>query len=185
MELDEILPNPDFQESHERLIAAPPDATWEALMEVSPRDLPLTCALMAVRLLPAIMKLDLRRQRDMLSRSFVKNAPIPLLAVTEGHRILTGGVLQPWKLRGGEKPPALSSAALRAFDQPGWVKCGMDFELAPEAGGTRLTTRTSITATDPGTRARFGRYWTFVRPGSGLIRVELLRAVAKKAVQKA
>ena len=38
-----------------------------------------------------------------------------------------------------------------------------------------------MTATDPGTRARFRVYWTIIRAGSGLIRRDMLRAVARRA----
>jgi hypothetical protein len=70
---------------------------------------------------------------------------------------------------------------LRAFAEPGWVKVGFDLVLEPAGAGTRLTTETRITATDRGTRARFGLYWLVVRVGSGLIRRDMLRAVAQRA----
>ena len=57
----------------------------------------------------------------------------------------------------------------------------MDFNLEETEGGTRLVTETRITATDDQSRRRFGRYWLVVRPGSGLIRGEFLRIIARKA----
>ena len=44
-----------------------------------------------------------------------------------------------------------------------------------------MTTETRVTATDARTRARFGLYWLFMRAGSGLIRHDMLRAVARRA----
>ena len=38
---------------------------------------------------------------------------------------------------------------------------------------------TRIEATDGRTRARFGLYWAVIRLGSGLIRRDMLRAVAR------
>ena len=38
-----------------------------------------------------------------------------------------------------------------------------------------------MTATDLRTRARFGLYWLAIRCGSGLIRRDMLRAVARRA----
>ena len=89
--------------------------------------------------------------------------------------------MQPWKLNGGEDPPELDAAALQAFSDPGWVKVGFDLVLVPDRAGTRLTTETRVTATDPRTRARFRLYWTVIRLGSGLIRRDMLRAVARRA----
>jgi hypothetical protein len=95
--------------------------------------------------------------------------------------VLGGGVMQPWKLTGGDEPPALDVPALRAFSEPGWVKVGLDFVIEPTGAGSRVTTETRVTATDARTRARFGLYWLFVRAGSGLIRRDMLRAVAQRA----
>ena len=95
--------------------------------------------------------------------------------------MVAGGVMQPWKLTGGAAPPALDAAALRAFAEPGWVKTGFDLVLEPDGAGTRVTTETRVTATDARTRARFRLYWLFVRAGSGLIRHDMLRAVARRA----
>ena len=47
-------------------------------------------------------------------------------------------------------------------------------------GRTLLATTTSVEGHD-GTRARFGVYWLLIRAGSGLIRHELLRLVARDA----
>jgi hypothetical protein len=70
---------------------------------------------------------------------------------------------------------------MQAFAEPGWVKVGFDLVLEPTGDGTRLTTETRVTATDPRTRARFGRYWLVIRAGSGLIRRDMLRAIARRA----
>jgi hypothetical protein len=53
--------------------------------------------------------------------------------------------------------------------------------LEPDGEGTRVSTETRITATDTTTRVRFGLYWTLIRAGSGLIRRDLLRTVARRA----
>jgi hypothetical protein len=95
--------------------------------------------------------------------------------------VLAGAVIQPWKLTSGYEGPSLDAAGLRAFDEPGWAKTGLDFVLAAQDGGTRLTTETRVTATDARSRALFGLYWGAIRAGSGLIRRDMLRAVARRA----
>lgn len=166
----EMVPSPQFRERHERRIAAPPAAVWEAIQELSLGDLRLSSALMRVRSFG-------RRPAGRL----LEHGPVPVLATEPERSVVAGGVLQPWKLRGGATPPALDAAQLRAFGEPGWVKVAFDFVLVPDAGGTRLSTETLVAATDARTRRLFGLYWVVIRAGSGLIRRDLLRAVARQA----
>ena len=57
-------------------------------------------------------------------------------------------------------------------------------QLTPLAGGgTLLAAETRVLATDPAARRAFARYWRLIRAGGGLIRLELLRAVARRAEQ--
>lgn len=170
MTLDDILPDPHFRERHSRHIAAPPDVVWTVLQALELRDLPLTRALMTLRFAG-------RRRPTGRVRA---HGPVPVLAEEPPHSLVAGGPLQPWRLR-SSRPPALDADALRAFAEPGWVKTGVDFVLRPEAGGTRLTTETRVVATDHRTRVKFGFYWLVIRAGSGLIRRDLLRAVARRA----
>ena len=69
---------------------------------------------------------------------------------------------------------------LRDFDEPGWLKFGMEWTLSPLAGGrTLVETVTLCEATDERSRRRFSAYWALIRPFSGLIRRELLGVVAR------
>ena len=178
--IDDLLPAPHFREHHERRIAAPPAAVWQAMQELRLGDLALSRALMAIRLLPA--RLGGRKQASrMVSGRFLEEGPVPVLAEAAGRSVVAGGVMQPWKLTGGEEPPVLDAPALQAFAEPGWVKTGFDLVIEPDGTGSRVTTETRVTATDARTRARFGLYWMFIRAGSGLIRHDMLRAVARRA----
>ena len=68
----------------------------------------------------------------------------------------------------------------RTSEYVGTVLYGTTAEV--EAAASRLRRLHSrMTATDPRTRARFGLYWLFIRAGSGLIRYDMLRAVARRA----
>jgi hypothetical protein len=178
--LDDLLPAPHFRERHERRIAAPPAAVWQALHELRLGDLALSRALMGIRLLPARL-LGRERPSRMVSGRFLEHGPVPVLAADPDRAVVAGGVLQPWRLTGGEEPPALDAPGLHAFAEPGWVKVGFDLLIEPAGAGTRLTTETRVTATDLRTRARFGLYWLAIRCGSGLIRRDMLRAVARRA----
>ncbi len=155
--LDDLLPDPHFREHHERWIAAPPAAVWDALHDVRLVDLTLSRTLMALRALPA--RLQGQPRPRMVSARLLEEGPVPVLASDCERSVIAGGVMQPWKLAGAVKPPVLDLDGLRDFDEPGWVKTTMDFVLEPESVGTRLRTETRVRATDARTRARFGLYW--------------------------
>lgn len=177
--LDTLLAVTDFRERHERRVAAPPSAVWAALHELQLGDVMLSRALMGLRTLPA--RLAARERSRRTGARLLDHTPIPLLAADPHRALVAGGVLQPWKLLGGAEPPRLDAQALRDFDEPGWLKCATDFRLEPDGDGTRLSTETRVQATDPRTRVRFTPYWLLIRPGSGLIRRDLLRAAAHRA----
>lgn len=117
----------------------------------------------------------------MVSGRLLEEGPVPVLSSFPPRSLVAGGVMQPWKLTGGEDPPLLNAAELVAFSEPGWVKVGLDFVLVTDGDGTRVSTETRVKATDARTRARFGLYWLLIRAGSGLIRRDMLRAVAGRA----
>ena len=179
MTLDDVLPDSHFSERHERRIAAPPAAVWQALEELRLGDSSIGSLLMAIRMLPA--RLARRELPEMVSGRFLEDGPVPLLHRDPNRSVVAAGAMQPWKITGGEAPPRLDADGVRAFAEPGWVKCGIDFVLTPDGAGTRLATETRITATDARTRARFGLYWLVIRLGSDLIRRDMLRVIAKRA----
>ncbi|EXU62749.1 hypothetical protein Z951_39560 [Streptomyces sp. PRh5] len=70
--------------------------------------------------------------------------------------------------------------AFAHFDEAGWSKVVMNFRLTPEGEGTLLSTETRVLNTEPATRRAFTLYGGLVRAGSGMIRVDLLRAIGKQ-----
>nr|WP_204332482.1 hypothetical protein [Geodermatophilus sabuli] len=177
------MPNSHHVTRQSRWVDAPPEAVWDALHEVKLSGLPVTVALGAVRFLPVLLSgKGLGRLRD---RPFLEALPVPVLASSAPESVVFGGVLQAWRLGGGEQPPALDAEDLQRWIRPGWVKAVMDFRLTPVRGGTELSSETRVLATDPTTRRRFALYWRFVQPGSTAIRWEVLTAVQVRAEARA
>ncbi len=86
------------------------------------------------------------------------------------HRLVLGLVGKPWR---GELGRADDFAA---FAEPGAVRVATDVTVSDGL----LRTETRIAATDAPARRRFRAYWLLIRPGSGLIRREWLRAIARR-----
>jgi hypothetical protein len=166
-------------------IAASATVVWQAIEELRFEDLRATRLLTGVRSLPA----------RMLNRGTLRSgraAPTPVIEAMVASRfvelcrepeaILTLGIVgQFWKLTGGDDAEVHSAEAFVSFEQPGFVKSAIDFELEHRERETRLTTRTCNRATDETTARRFHRYWLLIGPGSKAIRVDILRAVRRRA----
>ena len=103
-----------------------------------------------------------------------------LLGERPGTELALGLVGRFWTATG--QILRLDAEGVRTFDEPGYAKAVWDFRLAAQPDGTtRLSTETRVRCLDAPSRRRFRLYWRVIRPFSGLIRIALLRAVAREA----
>ena len=180
--IDDFLPDWDFREEHSRRIVASPSQVRAALLAITPRDLPLSGVMMALRLAPATV-IARRRPRGLdrpwiellLEFGFVELA-------NQKEEIVVGAVGKFWRLR-EEAVPLTDAEAFARFTEPGFAKGAMNFRIADEGTATRLTTETRVQATDDRARRSFRPYWTPVRAVGGLMRLEMLRAVARRVTR--
>lgn len=168
--IETVMPEYERREFHRRPTAAPADGLWAAIHNVTTGELSLARALMALRA-PG-------------RRAY---APGPVLASFErmGFRVLAqeparelllGGIGRFWRPSGGLVRLA-TVEQFAAFAVPGYAKVAFNFRL----GGGTLSTETRIAGTDARARRLFSLYWVAVRPWSGVIRREWLRAIARRA----
>lgn len=178
--LDRVLPRYDKRERHSRWIAADPERVWAALHDLRVRDLPVSMTLVRLRGGPSAW---LRGTDDGAADlpALEAFAPRPL-ASNPPHELVLGDIARYATLT-PERPdvPRGDPAAFTAFAEPGWSKVAMNFQLAAERGGTTLSTETRIAGTDRSARLAFELYWVLVRLGSGMIRHDVLHAVARAA----
>jgi|tagenome__1003787_1003787.scaffolds.fasta_scaffold20936432_2 hypothetical protein len=173
-------------EVHERMVAAPPERVWRAMLQVTAAELTITRPLMSLRALPAratgagdhlaaapgvpIVESFLRRGWGVLE----SRAP---------ERFAAAAIGQPWHLFGGDLVPVIDPAGFAEFAPPGYVRMAMSFELEPAGDGSRLRTETRVQPTNASSARAFARYWLVIRAPSGAIRRDLLRAIARRAEQ--
>jgi len=181
--LDACLPRYDFSESHERRVGAAPADVDSAISVISPSDMPLARALMALRSLPTRLtrRAFIAHPPDQPFIDQFVDAGFAVLGHRRGRELAIGGIAQPWRLR-GETVRFRDADEFVRFDAPGFVKIATDFRTLERDGGTLLVTDTRVLATDPSSRRRFARYWWLIRAGSGAIRRSILRAAARRAV---
>jgi hypothetical protein len=173
MTIDELLPEWGWRSAHATRVAAPPERVLASLRAVSSRDLPLSGALMRLRMLG-------RRARD--PRPLLQSmASIGLVVLGDDDgAVVLGGIMRPWQLHGGHLPIA-SAEDFRAFNRPGWVRVVTALVVEPDGAGARVRTETRIAATDAGAGRRFGRCWRVIAQLSAITRRELLATVRRRA----
>jgi hypothetical protein len=173
MTIDDLLPAWDWRSAHATRVAAAPERAAAAVRACGGRDLPLTGALMRVRALGR-RTFDDRPIIEAMSRIGLA------VLVDEERAVVLGGVLAPWRLRGGHVAVA-SVEEFAGLAAPGWVRVAAAFTVTGDGAGSRVASETRIAATNDAARRRFGRYWRVVGPFSGITRREMLAAIRRRA----
>jgi hypothetical protein len=180
--LDDFLPEFDANEIHSTRVAASPADTLAAARALTPREVPLTGALMALRRLPARVRGrsggSSRRAPDASILDQMTRGGFTLLDERADELVL-GVVGRFWTANGGIRP--VTRDEFVPFDEPGFAKAVVNFRVEGVPGGTVLTTETRIRGTDDEASKKFRRYWRIVMPGSALIRRAWLRAIRRRA----
>lgn len=171
--LERIIPVHHFRERHSRLIAAPPQQVWDALTRLTVDDLLITKPLVALRHIG-------RRDDARTAAPVLTDGPVTLLEVTAPRYAVSGSIARPWQLT-PDRHPATTLDEFAQFTEPGWVKYLTDFDIRTEGDHTRLSTETRGYSTDDHARRMFRPYWALIRLPSGLIRADMLRAIARMA----
>ncbi len=183
--LDTLLPVHVQRSAHEIVVAAPAPVVWEAMRRLTPGELSLTRTLMAIRGLPERLL-----GGDGRGRAGDADAPLvdqflasgfAVLAEEAPYALAVGAVATPWRLRHGETYTPVDAQDFASVARPGSVRMAMAFDLAETGAGTRLRTETRVQPTDAAAAAAFGRYWRVIRLGSALIRMDMLRAIRRRA----
>ncbi|MGQ0541786.1 MAG: hypothetical protein ACT4O9_08045 [Blastocatellia bacterium] len=169
MLIDEFLSEYDFVETHDIAIRAGAAETYRAANEVDFSVSFVIRWLMRLRGM-SVGNLTLRN---------LGGSKFQMLGETLNKEMVIGLVGKFWTLRGGLKN--IDAESFKKFDTTGYAKAAWNFSLDADGENTRLTTETRIKCLDEGSRRSFGFYWTFIQPFSGLIRMEMLKAIKRKA----
>jgi hypothetical protein len=168
--LQRTMPVYQFRERHSRLIPASPEVVWQALTTRTFGDLSITRPLVAVR--------NLGGRRTSSAKLLLTEGPTTIFDLDAPRYAIGGSVSRPWQLR-PERRTVASIDEFAAFDEPGWVKYLVDFDLTPEGDATRLSTETRGYSTNDHARRMFRFYWWAIRLGSGVIRHDMLASITR------
>jgi hypothetical protein len=175
--IDAWLPEWEFDERHEIVVAAPPAQVDRVIRELSLRDIPVARALWMIRRFGRAGRGPARPLVQHLGRE----AGALVVEDRPGDELVVGLAGQFWKLRGAYEPRFASAEEFAAYARPESCKAVMNFRLEPQNGSTRVSTVTRVHVEDRGARRKFALYWLVIRPFSGLIRILMLRVIKRRA----
>ncbi len=183
--IDDFLPVSDFDETHAIEIVAEPEAIFRAVREVTVEEVALLRTLLYLRFLPSRLGNhggSAVVRDESLFEQMIRSGFVPL-AETPNQEIVLGHIGQFWRVRGASAPHVATPNGFREFDDPSYAKAALSFriEKTPAPGSTRLCTETRIHVPGRSTRRRFSAYWRMIRPWSGLIRRQWLKAIKRRA----
>jgi len=169
MLIDEFLSDYDFVEKHGISIQAGPADIYRAANETDFAESFIIRSLFWLRGLST----------ENVTLASLKTSRFEILGETANRELLLGLVGRFWTPWGDLKK--IDAESFKKFDTAGYAKAVWNFALRPDGEATRLTTETRIRCLGSECRRSFGFYWLFIRPFSGLIRMEMLRAIKRKA----
>ena len=178
--LDEFAPTYQFNEVHRIRIRAPRIRIYRSFKEVTAGEITLFRALTWIRRFGrAGPEGILNAPSDESLLEVATRTGFLLLADDREREVVIGTVVIAPR---GVKRPA-TPEQFKELVAPGVAKAVMNFRIDDaDVGAWLVSTETRVHATDASARRRFARYWTVIRPGSGLIRRMWLRAIRRRAV---
>jgi hypothetical protein len=109
----------------------------------------------------------------------LKRSRFEILDQTIDREMVLGLVGKFWTIGGGLQ--RINAESFKQFERPGFAKAVWNFSVVEDGDRSRLATETRIKCTDADSRKWFGLYWTFIQPFSGLIRIEMLKLIKRRA----
>ena len=169
MLIDDFLSEYDFVETHSITVDASAEKVYEATKDVDFSE--------------SFIVRWLLRLRGMSGESVglrnLEYSRFKILGEVVNKEVLIGLAGRFWLPWGDLQK--VDASNFREFDKKGYAKAVWNFSLESSNGETCLTTETRIRCLDDGSRRSFGFYWTFIQPFSGLIRMEMLKTIRRRA----
>jgi hypothetical protein len=175
--LDEIMPEYQFSERHSARVHARPEQVMQAIRQSTFGDLKSLVTLLKIRgavlRAPNLAIGDLQEKR--LIDSF--SASGYLLGGSE-REIAMFGI---WNARLNRRPEVRTLQELADCREPGVIKMAFDFNVEEAGEGwSRVITETRVVVVGDPSHG-MARYWRLIVPGSGLLRLQWLEGIRKRA----
>ena len=171
---DKYLPVYHFVETHLIDIRSDAETIYKAALTSDFSTSPVTKVLLSLRGISTQRSFGLDAAREV---------GFTLLEEVDGREIIFGLTGQFWKARGNIQ--YLSRHDFIKFNDENFAQATWNFSIVENSiDFCRLLTETRIYCPGKLTRMKFRFYWLFIKPFSGLIRMEMLKAI-KSAAERA
>lgn len=173
--LDQVMPEFDFGNRHEIVVAAPLARAAEAVETYRLDSSGLVRLLFWLR---GLGKAPGTLRASMIASGFT------LLGETPGEEIVLGVAGRFWALNERAHLSAVADRqAFVQFNRPGSAKAAVNIRLeALSEKATRITTETRVHCLDAAAYRRFALYWAVIKPFSAWIRRDMLRGFRRHAL---
>jgi hypothetical protein len=175
--LDRTMPEYQFSEKHSARIHARPEQVMQAVRQVTFGDMKSLVTLLKIR--GAVLRAPVHNiggwQEKRILDGFSESA---YLFGGSEHEIAIFG---PWNTRANRRPEVRTLQEFADYREQGAVKMAFDFTVEEAGEGcSKLTAETRVVAPD-GVSHGMARYWRLIVPGSGLLRLQWLEGIKKRA----
>jgi len=191
MLIDDYMPRYDVVERHAIRVRATPAQTYAAIRTTDFGGGMMIRALFFLRLLPGALwhgrsgiRALMQRRVSSITIASMERGGFHLLAEHAPDELAIGIEGRFWTLSGDRCTPSAELFRTRP-PAPGTARGLWDFRVrAIDDEQCELSTETRVLCADSAVRRRFLPYWAVVRPGSGLIRHAMLRAIRRTAERR-
>jgi len=175
--LDDFMPEYQFNERHSTRVHARPDQVIQAARQATFSDMTSLVALLRIR--GAVLRLPVHAGDWQDQRILDAFSASGYLSGGSEHEIVMLGVVNAREKR---RPDLHSLQQAADYRAPGAVKMAFNFKVEDAGGGwSAITTETRVLALDDATSRGMGRYWRLIVPGSGLLRLQWLDGIKRRA----
>jgi hypothetical protein len=181
MLIDEFLPTYNFVARQYSIeINAPIEEVYPVVRKLDLREAYFTRLILFVRSIPAILQ---GRPAIGTTMDDLGKMGFFLLGEDPPNELLIGFIGKLWTTTG--ELQIVDPARYRAFTTPGYLKGVWNFTLTPlSEGRTRLSTVSRAQSLCEESLRNTRRYWFFIRPVSGAVRLGMLRACKRQAERR-
>ena len=175
--LDDVMPEYQFFERHSARIHARPEQVMPAIRQSTFGDMKSLRTLLKIRAAALRIHdtgglLQDKRILDAFSASGY------LVGGSEHEIVMCGGA----NVRAKRGLEVRTLQEFADYREPGAIKMAFDLNVEDAGGGwSTISTETRVLALDDATRSGMGRYWRLIVPGSGMLRLQWLEGIKKRA----